>query len=78
MNDNPAFPQTCLDASDVGMVHTGMSLRDYFAAKSLIAISGLWDGIDKKAADRTAKAAYLMADAMLAARIPQECEASNE
>jgi hypothetical protein len=78
MNE-PAFPQTePPHPSDIGgPVHwPGMSLRDYFAAKSLISISGLWKGnigdFDNQAADRTARAAYRMADAMLAARTPQD------
>jgi len=53
-----------------------MSLRDYFAAKSLIAIANLWKGnigdFDNDAANRTAKAAYRLADAMMAHRTPQE------
>jgi len=63
-----AFPLHGID----GVIDYGMSTRDYFAAQSLIAISGLWRGnlgdFDNEAADRTAKAAYRMADAMLAAR----------
>lgn len=36
MSDNPpAFPQQCADALDVGMVHEGMTLRDYFAGQAL-------------------------------------------
>jgi hypothetical protein len=50
----------------------GMTLRDYFAAQALVAISGVWKGtisdLDKAAFDRTAFAAYSLADAMLAAR----------
>jgi hypothetical protein len=34
-NGGPAFPQICADALDVGMVHEGASLRDYFAAKAV-------------------------------------------
>ena len=53
----------------------GMTLRDWFASQSLLAISRLWKGnlgdFDNEAADRTAKAAYRMADAMLAQRSPQ-------
>ncbi len=83
----PAFPVECswsgsklvgLQTSAAGGWETGMTLRDYFAGKSLIAIAGLWKGnigdFDNEAADRTAKAAYRMADAMLLARSPQVTE----
>jgi len=53
--------------------HTpGMTLRDWFAGQAVIGIANLWKGnmgdFDNQAADRTAKAAYRMADAMLEAR----------
>lgn len=67
-----AFPLHGID----GVIDYGMSARDYFAGQALIAISNLWKGnlgdFDNEAAERTAKAAYRMADAMLAARYPQE------
>lgn len=31
----PAFPQMCADALDIGMVHDGMTLRDWFAGMAL-------------------------------------------
>ncbi len=31
----PAFPQQCADALDVGMVHEGMSLRQWYAGQAL-------------------------------------------
>lgn len=34
----PAFPQQCADALDVGMVHEGMSLRDWFAGQALVGL----------------------------------------
>lgn len=82
----PAFPVDCSYNGEGKLVgvqtgigsgwETGMTLRDYFAAKALIAISSLWKGnigdFDNEAADRTARASYRMADAMLAARSPQE------
>ena len=43
----------------------GATLRDYFAAK---AMQGLIVGVDKPRTDYIARAAYEMADAMLAAR----------
>ncbi len=72
----PAFPVSIPGCGDNGW--HGMTLRDYFAGQSLIAISGLWKGsigdFDNEAADRTARAAYRMADAMLAAQSPQESD----
>ena len=70
IHGGPAFP----------VVHnnwhrTGMSLRDYFAAKAMQGLIscpdwrenvGEEEGID--ASDCTARAAYMMADAMLKAR----------
>jgi hypothetical protein len=43
----------------------GATLRDYFAAK---AMQGLIVGVEKPRTDYIARAAYAMADAMLAAR----------
>ena len=31
----PAFPQQCADALDVGMVHAGMTLHQYFVGQAL-------------------------------------------
>ena len=45
------------------MIYTGMTLRDYFAAKAMQGI--LFEGLDP---EDTAKHAYKMADAMLKAR----------
>ena len=66
----PAFPH-----SRLGSDADGMTLRDYFAAKTL---SGLLAGLDRDArrfmereaepAAAMAKACYTMADAMLKAR----------
>lgn len=54
MNDIPAFPHA---------IHKGMTLRDYFAAKAMQGI--LYEGLEPM---ETAKHAYEMADAMMAAR----------
>ena len=54
-----AEPGNCVSASE------GMSLRDYFAAK---AMQGLIVGVENPRTCYIAKAAYAMADAMLAAR----------
>jgi hypothetical protein len=72
-NGGPAFP--CPDSNSLGHVEcsvTGMTLRDYFAAKAMQALIGTagapclggLDGYESQ----TAKAAYRMSDAMLAAR----------
>ena len=54
----PAFPHQSSDA-----IRAGMTLRDYFAAKAMQGI--LYAGLEPV---ETAKHAYTMADAMLAAR----------
>ena len=61
----PAFPQTYIDKEyNPYMIDTtGMTLRDYFAAKAMQGI--LYAGLEPV---ETAKHAYTMADAMLAAR----------
>lgn len=64
----PAFPQQCADALDVGMVHAGMSLRDWFAGQALTGICAAgWQYEGNDHAD-LARDAYLQADAMLAVR----------
>jgi len=57
MKQEPAFPQ---DYS----LHTGMTLRDYFAAKAL---ANLYTQHDSNA-DKVAEWAYAVADAMMEAR----------
>jgi len=73
--DFPAFP--CVETIEYGsgpvdQQHTGMTLRDYFAAKALAAIISLprKDDIKRGAAGVPilAKYAYEYADAMLAER----------
>lgn len=51
----------------------GMSLRDYFAAKAMVAIIGRWSESQDPgtAYARAAERAYAMADEMLVARHPQ-------
>ena len=60
----PAFPRNILDhGHGVTTVHeSGMTLRDYFAAKAMQAL------LHKNYFDVAAKEAYQMADAMLKAR----------
>lgn len=76
----PAFPQQCADALDVGMVHAGMSLRDYFAGQALAGIYASQYFVDHVNAYGSsasgpdgcqagaARLAFATADAMLAAR----------
>ncbi|WP_420137860.1 hypothetical protein [Sphingomonas sp.] len=65
----PAFPQQCADALDVGMVHEGMSLRDWFAGQAMshaLSATASHDGCYNFEA--AAHGAYEMADCMLAER----------
>jgi len=78
MKNEPAFP-FCVDDGETVKYHTGMTLRDYFAAKAMpVAIKTLmhdytrddedwsWESyIDN---DMLAELSYEMADAMLKAR----------
>jgi len=66
-NGGPAFPKISQDLQYKQITSTsGMTLRDYFAAKAMQTILG-WD--DDHANWRTyAEYAYQMADAMLEAR----------
>jgi hypothetical protein len=59
----PAFPL----AIDKQVLHDGMTLRDYFAAKAMQGLveNANWRGMPE---DALAKAAYNMADAMLEVR----------
>jgi hypothetical protein len=58
----PAFPQR----TDATLSYSGMTLRDYFAAK---AMQGLLSNRNAEAAiDEFARKSYRMADAMLKAR----------
>jgi hypothetical protein len=60
----PAFPQAEVDRDGVTITHhSGMTLRDYFAAKAITAF--IFSGSDY---DRAATEAYKQADAMLKAR----------
>ena len=69
-NGGPAFPTPRLEMNDEGVVTAfavmadGMTLRDYFAAK---AMQGFCAGGSTNTQD-IAKAAYIVADAMLKAR----------
>ncbi len=62
----PAFPINANDSAD-RCIYTGMTLRDYFAAKALQGMLAE-NGGGAYANDDVAEWAYLMADAMLKAR----------
>jgi hypothetical protein len=67
----PAFPSGLIDPSvpeeAIHPMHKGMSIRDYFAAKAMQALSnGEWP--DARDSLLIAERAYAMADAMLKAR----------
>ena len=68
MNNPPAFP-IVIDLGDGVKYQTGMTLRDYFAARAL---QNFRDQIgsqsDQEWFDKVAEGAYRMADAMLKAR----------
>lgn len=75
MADEPefAFPFTVPPSGGVGHVtHSGMTLRDYFAAAAMQgAVSrDSWSGEN----DDIARAAYVMADAMMRARRTYELD----
>jgi hypothetical protein len=62
MNSEPAFPPPIISV----MQHTGMTLRDYFAAKAL---SGLINySPEPSEHESIARLCYSLADAMLKAR----------
>jgi hypothetical protein len=63
MNNPPAFPLHNHGAQTLGLHVTGMTLRDYFAAKVLPQCFEV-----STTTDIAAKEAYKMADAMLKAR----------
>lgn len=65
---NPEFVEEMPRGSRVRHAQPGMTLRDYFAAKALagMAANPHWEPTHGEA--ETAKAAYKLADAMLAAR----------
>jgi len=67
MNSPPAFPLHNHGTQTLGMHVTGMTLRDYFAAK---AMRGMYanGSFPTGIMFDTAKEAYEMADAMLKAR----------
>ena len=65
MNNPPAFPLHNHGVQTLGLHVTGMTLRDYFAAK---AMQGLLTSDDIDVSYATAVLCYRMADAMMKAR----------
>ena len=65
MNNPPAFP---VGLEAFGEDKTGMTLRDYFAAKAMQALLSDTDWRLDMDIEDTAKAAYMTADEMLKAR----------
>jgi hypothetical protein len=69
MNNPPAFPLHNHGVQTLGMHISGMTLRDYFAAKAMqAAITGCATRGEVGVYSNWAGLAYGMADAMLAAR----------
>ena len=65
MNNPPAFPLHNHGVQTLGLHVTGMTLRDYFAAK---AMQGLLAGTSTSNGDVIVKDSYALADSMLKAR----------
>lgn len=60
-----AFP--CEGGTDSGLYpDAGMSLRDWFAGHCMSSVGSFWS--DQETIDEYARRAYMMADAMIAAR----------
>ena len=68
MKNPPAFPLHNHGAQTLGLHVTGMTLRDYMAAKALPAILEQMDVCDGRQLTNSAWIAYQMADAMMKAR----------
>ena len=68
MNNPPAFPLHNHGVQTLGMHVTGMTLRDYFAAKAMQALLSDTDWRLDMDIEDTAKVAYMTAEAMLKAR----------
>lgn len=67
--NEPAYPVSALVYNEDGkdpttIIHDGMTLRDYFAAKAMQAMTHRGESSEKFVAEHS----YLMADAMMKAR----------
>lgn len=68
MKDIPAFPLHNHGTQTLGMHFTGMTLRDYFAAKAMQGMLAACTGWSEAQQERLAKCSYAMADEMMKAR----------
>ena len=69
MNNPPAFPLHNHGAQTLGLHVTGMTLRDYFAAKAMQPLIQIYESdSDDGFLDLCADSAYAFADAMMKAR----------
>ena len=68
MNNIPAFPLHNHGTQTLGMHFTGMTLRDYFAAKAMQAIIGREDNRFTTTLEFVGGKSYQYADAMMKAR----------
>jgi hypothetical protein len=70
--NQPAFPMTGFETRNgqgIQLVHhTGMTLRDYFAAKAMQGMLAACTGWSNADQDRMARTSYRMADEMLKER----------
>lgn len=67
MNNIPAFPLHNHGTQTLGMHFTGMTLRDYFAAKAMQSL--MWNkDLDLDTREDVAEVAYAYADTMIKAR----------
>ena len=65
----PAFPQTEVDRDGATITHhSGMTLRDYFAAKAMQSYLADCAWRNDIPHSETARVAYIVADAMIKAR----------
>jgi hypothetical protein len=62
--NTPAFPQP----TGINLFYSGMTLRDYFAAKAMQGMLAACTGWSEAGIERLAKCSYSTADAMLKAR----------
>ena len=66
MENKSAFP--IVETNQTSSIETGMSLRDYFAAKALSGLLSAWGAHAITDYNELAHDAYMAADAMLKAR----------
>jgi hypothetical protein len=70
--NTPAFPLHNHGAQTLGMHLSGMTLRDYFAAKAMQGMFEYWDENPHLEFEHIADCSYDMADAMMKARNKDE------